>query len=885
MPGQLHKNPSRAAGGSPEQAGPGPARPSSTNASSEAADWGNASAEEALGEHSEGEGPILGETLDAASEQGEAAASGSRGSGAAGGAAGDPANPLSVGGMKLGGTREEIAEYGVSGTPGRLPYLSALEAAFGTSFGGVRVYTDERAQAATRELGAEGYTYGSSIALSEPNPAIEIVAHELAHAIQQGAAGQATGAGGDLEGEAEAAADQVGGRQPVTVPFSPTGGPQLQELGFSIDVGSVVSAVTDTVGDVVDSVQDLTQNLLDSLELVTLENIGLVLDKLNLGDLLGVIANWSVDDLADFIIQYWDSSVVPMLVRTAPIDTLAEVMQRLWEGTTSAAQDGMDAAATAALSVKHFVEMLVRADIYVQVFEALASIDVGQTLQTAREWLADELLANVLNAARELANMLFEMLWPANMGARAKVTAKLGVEVGPIYCIIVAGGGDGAMLVSIQHVPGPGGPGIKVAAKQETGWEGGLGVGHPMANAKGIGGMDDCYALGGTLWTEDLDNEFWDEGLLGALRDGDFQDVLTSILFGAGDVTAAIQWSASQTSTLALGGEAELGSSDIGAWIKLLATQGFNVGLVSPTDSNEGRLTGKARIGRSFSFGASLSIMGDDEGNSAGESMNALVAMLMNLQASAELDEELGIELGFGIPTYEDLGQGELPTLAYLDVYQEVGGKATVCTETIGARVGQALRFTPESIQDTWEDFDVDDIEPREIIERMPFASIRFMASAFFESSVIGVLIGLIADPTALSVAAGSPTVSGSVKLQLNITKELILDLLEDLWEGAGDVVEAIKAFDGPALVQALMDILGDIGDFLYDSIEYVDLMLDASDGVGGDQDVGYVTAGASAEAGLFFQHKYMGGDELSEVFDDVADLSDFVGEVLLLGG
>lgn len=108
---------------------------------------------------------------------------------------------------------QDTAAQGVAGGGGGVPYREAMEAGFGTSFADVSVHTGGAASEASRAIGAEAYTMGSSVAFADPSPAPSLVAHELAHVVQQRAgAGPSGGVGevGDVfEREADAAADTV----------------------------------------------------------------------------------------------------------------------------------------------------------------------------------------------------------------------------------------------------------------------------------------------------------------------------------------------------------------------------------------------------------------------------------------------------------------------------------------------------------------------------------------------------------------------------------------------------------------------------------------------------------------------------------------------------
>lgn len=132
-----------------------------------------------------------------------------------GGAA--PSDPDAVG---------RIAEGGLGGG-GALPHRASLESAFGVDLGDVKAHTGPAAAQASRAIGAEAYTMGSDIAFASPAPGKELVAHEVAHVIQQRAGAGPDGgvgqAGDRFEREADAAAADVagGGRTDLADRYQP----------------------------------------------------------------------------------------------------------------------------------------------------------------------------------------------------------------------------------------------------------------------------------------------------------------------------------------------------------------------------------------------------------------------------------------------------------------------------------------------------------------------------------------------------------------------------------------------------------------------------------------------------------------------------------------
>jgi len=92
----------------------------------------------------------------------------------------------------------EDALYASKGGGASLPdsVRIEMEAEFGADFSDVRIHTDAAAQAMTRELSAEAFTHGRDIYFSEGKYAPDslrgkrLLAHELTHVVQQGAARQ-----------------------------------------------------------------------------------------------------------------------------------------------------------------------------------------------------------------------------------------------------------------------------------------------------------------------------------------------------------------------------------------------------------------------------------------------------------------------------------------------------------------------------------------------------------------------------------------------------------------------------------------------------------------------------------------------------------------------
>jgi len=116
-----------------------------------------------------------------------------------------------------------------------------MESAFGTGFGDVRIHTDAGAAELSDRLDARAFTVGRDIAFApgeyRPDTAVGrvLIAHELAHVIQQGGAAgpeRATPSGGAPNATLEAEADHAAARAVVFQTVRPwgTGGSMLANM-------------------------------------------------------------------------------------------------------------------------------------------------------------------------------------------------------------------------------------------------------------------------------------------------------------------------------------------------------------------------------------------------------------------------------------------------------------------------------------------------------------------------------------------------------------------------------------------------------------------------------------------------------------------------------
>lgn len=106
-----------------------------------------------------------------------------------------------------------IAAGGVAGGGAPLPHLAQIQASFGRhDVSGVRAHQGAAAAGAARELGADAYAVGNSVAFSR-SPDLHTAAHEAAHVVQQRGGVHLKGGidqpGDTYERHADAVADAV----------------------------------------------------------------------------------------------------------------------------------------------------------------------------------------------------------------------------------------------------------------------------------------------------------------------------------------------------------------------------------------------------------------------------------------------------------------------------------------------------------------------------------------------------------------------------------------------------------------------------------------------------------------------------------------------------
>ncbi|WP_208729635.1 eCIS core domain-containing protein [Corallococcus exercitus] len=154
----------------------------------------------------------------------------------------------------------EWASSGASPTSGQAlapATRHSMESAFGAGFGDVRVHTSPEAGAAARALGARAFTVGTDIVFGAGNyrpgfPSGErLIAHELAHVVQQRSAGvsglaafpeSVTTPSHPAEVEAERAASLAVNGLPVPR-LTPSAGAVMRDVSMNLDAGPEADVV------------------------------------------------------------------------------------------------------------------------------------------------------------------------------------------------------------------------------------------------------------------------------------------------------------------------------------------------------------------------------------------------------------------------------------------------------------------------------------------------------------------------------------------------------------------------------------------------------------------------------------------------------------------
>jgi hypothetical protein len=168
-------------------------------------------------------------------------------------------------GERPAAARADVNDVPTGGSPLPERIRNQVEPGIGYDFGGVRIHTDSRAAESAAALGARAYTLGSDVVFGAGSYAPEtsegrwLIAHELTHVAQQGAAvEQSQRSNANRESALSAAEPGIAQRG-----FFSSLWEGIKSVGRAI--GSAVEWVANRVGDammwVVDLVRDLPQRL------------------------------------------------------------------------------------------------------------------------------------------------------------------------------------------------------------------------------------------------------------------------------------------------------------------------------------------------------------------------------------------------------------------------------------------------------------------------------------------------------------------------------------------------------------------------------------------------------------------------------------------------
>jgi hypothetical protein len=126
------------------------------------------------------------------------------------------------------------------GRPLDAPARQRMQPRLGQDFSGVRVHSDDAAARSARALGAAAYTVGSQIVLGAGHHDMaspggqRLLAHELAHVVQQGGARAQPRGVGPIGGAPEAQAEQAAAGRPVSLDSVPAGTIQRSPLSDKV---------------------------------------------------------------------------------------------------------------------------------------------------------------------------------------------------------------------------------------------------------------------------------------------------------------------------------------------------------------------------------------------------------------------------------------------------------------------------------------------------------------------------------------------------------------------------------------------------------------------------------------------------------------------------
>lgn len=122
------------------------------------------------------------------------------------------AAPAAEAATDTGQSVQAVAQQGVAGSGGPLPFLDQIQRSFGEhDVSGVKAHVGGAASDASESMGAEGYATGNDVAFRE-SPSLHTAAHEAAHVVQQRAGVHLKSGVGEVGDEYERNADAVADR-------------------------------------------------------------------------------------------------------------------------------------------------------------------------------------------------------------------------------------------------------------------------------------------------------------------------------------------------------------------------------------------------------------------------------------------------------------------------------------------------------------------------------------------------------------------------------------------------------------------------------------------------------------------------------------------------
>ncbi len=220
------------------------------------------------------------------------------------------------GGELDAGEEQAIRSAGASGRPLENDVRAEMERGFGVDFGAVRIHADARADTLNRSLASDAFTSGRDIFFRSGNyaprvrPGTALLAHELAHTIQQGAVGgsgpiRRSSSAGPPDVQAGIFSRIFGTKTPKKKTPRPPGKgegyPQLEKLVERAQYGTATRPELEKALEKIDSERARASKAADNEDrLNTLryfeDEIGLALDRMRVADTQQQAKQIDVDD-------------------------------------------------------------------------------------------------------------------------------------------------------------------------------------------------------------------------------------------------------------------------------------------------------------------------------------------------------------------------------------------------------------------------------------------------------------------------------------------------------------------------------------------------------------------------------------------------------------